>query len=110
MTSPLRRAAHNALAATGLRSRARERPDARALAPPDGPPSTRAVLSELGSGLAAARIAGALPRLLAAPRGERQPVVDIPGGRRRRSPEHRCGPTSGAGVRRAAAGASAPTR
>jgi pimeloyl-ACP methyl ester carboxylesterase len=37
------------------------------------------VLTELGSGLAAARLAGALPRLLAAPRGDGHIVVDIPG-------------------------------
>jgi pimeloyl-ACP methyl ester carboxylesterase len=37
------------------------------------------VLAELGSGLAAARFAGALPRLLGAPRGDGHTVVDIPG-------------------------------
>ncbi|MET0523968.1 MAG: alpha/beta hydrolase [Nocardioides sp.] len=37
------------------------------------------MLSELGAGLAAARLAGALPRLLAAPRGDGHPVIDIPG-------------------------------
>jgi alpha-beta hydrolase superfamily lysophospholipase len=37
------------------------------------------VLSELGAGLAAVRLAGALPRLLAAPRGDGHTVVDIPG-------------------------------
>jgi hypothetical protein len=67
------------LAATGVRSRARERPDAALLDGPGGPPPPRAVLAELGSGLAAARLAGALPRLLGAPRGDGHTVVDIPG-------------------------------
>jgi hypothetical protein len=68
-----------ALAATGLRSRARERPDAALMAQPGGPPSPRAVLAELGSGLAAVRLAGAMPRLLGAPRGDGHTVVDVPG-------------------------------
>jgi len=67
------------LAATGLRTRARERPHAALRARPSGSPPARAVLAELGSGLAAARLAGALPRLLTAPRGDAHPVVDIPG-------------------------------
>jgi pimeloyl-ACP methyl ester carboxylesterase len=67
------------LAATGVRSRARGRPDAALLAGPAGPPSARGVLGELGSGLAAVRLAGALPRLLTAPRGDGHLVVDIPG-------------------------------
>ncbi|MGZ8738480.1 MAG: esterase/lipase family protein [Nocardioides sp.] len=68
-----------ALATVGARSRAHERPDAAGLARPVRPPSARAVLAELGSGLAAARIPAALPRLLGAPRGDGHPVVDIPG-------------------------------
>jgi Alpha/beta hydrolase family len=67
------------LAAAGLRSRAQTRTDVLQLARPSGPPSSRAVLSELASGLAAARIAGALPRLLRAPRGDGHTVIDIPG-------------------------------
>jgi len=68
-----------ALAAAGLLSRARDQPDVGRLGRPAGPPSSRAALFELGSGLAALRIAGALPRLLAAPRGDGHVVVDIPG-------------------------------
>ena len=71
--------AATALAASGLRSRALERPDAALLDTPSGPPRPRAVLAELGSGLAAVRLAGALPRLLGAPRGDGHTVVDIPG-------------------------------
>ena len=78
MTRPLR-PGRTALAATGLRSRAFEHSDVAALARPGGPPSGRAVLAELGSGLAAGRLAGALPRLLTAPRGDGHVVVDIPG-------------------------------
>ena len=44
-----------------------------------GPPSGRAVFAELGSGLAAGRLAAALPRLLSASRGDGHTVVDIPG-------------------------------
>jgi pimeloyl-ACP methyl ester carboxylesterase len=39
------------------------------------------VLTELGAGLAAVRLAGALPRLMGAPRGDGHTVVDIPGWR-----------------------------
>ena len=67
------------LGTTGWRSRARERPDAARLAGPARPPTGRAVLGELGSGLEAARLVGALPRLLTAPRGVGETVVDIPG-------------------------------
>jgi pimeloyl-ACP methyl ester carboxylesterase len=67
------------LTATGVRSRAQERPDAAESPHPASPPSARAVLAEFGSGLAAARLAGALPRLLRAPRGDGHTVVDIPG-------------------------------
>lgn len=69
------------LAAAGVLSRARERPDAASLLWPTGPPSARAALGELGSGLTAVRLVGALPRLSAAPRGDAHPVVDIPGWR-----------------------------
>jgi hypothetical protein len=68
-----------ALAATGIRSRARDRSDVTALPHPARPPSAGASLAELGSALAAGRLLGALPRLLAAPRGDGQVVVDIPG-------------------------------
>ena len=71
--------ARTLLAATGVRSRAQDRPDAATSPHPASPPSGRAVLAELGSGLAAARLAGALPRLLRAPRGDGHTVVDIPG-------------------------------
>lgn len=67
------------LAVVGLRSRASNRSDTSTLPRPQGPPSSRAVLGELGSGLAALRIAGAVPRLLAAPRGDGHAVVDLPG-------------------------------
>lgn len=70
-----------ALAASGVRSRAREHPDASSLATPTGPPSTRTALGELGSALDAVRLVGALPRLSAAPRGDGHLVVDIPGWR-----------------------------
>ena len=79
MTPHLPDASRTALAATGVLSRAREQPDAGRLTRPAGPPPGRAVLAELGSGLAAIRIAGALPRLLAKPRGDGHTVVDIPG-------------------------------
>jgi pimeloyl-ACP methyl ester carboxylesterase len=79
MTPRLRDSGRSALATAGYRSRARHHPDAGLLGRPGGPPSARAVLAELGSGLAAARLAGALPRLLTAPRGDGHPVVDIPG-------------------------------
>ena len=66
-------------------------------------------LAELGSGLAALRLAGAPPRLLRAPRGDGHVVVDIPG--------WKAAEVSGAPLRAylralgydAAAGASAPT-
>lgn len=79
MTMLLGRPHRNLLTATGVRSRARQRPDAGRSPHPAAPPSARAVLAELGSGLAAARLAGALPRLLRAPRGDGHTVVDIPG-------------------------------
>lgn len=41
----------------------------------------KTALTELGSGFVAARLAGALPRLLTAPRGDGHTVVDIPGWR-----------------------------
>lgn len=68
-----------ALMTTGLLSRARERPDVALLARPAAPPSARTVLNELGSGTAAVRLVGAMPRLLSAPRGDGHMVVDIPG-------------------------------
>jgi alpha/beta superfamily hydrolase len=79
MTRHLPETGRRTLAATGLLSRARNQEDPRNLARPAGPPSSRSALIELGSGLAAIRIAGALPRLLAAPRGDGHTVVDIPG-------------------------------
>jgi pimeloyl-ACP methyl ester carboxylesterase len=79
MTRVLQRPARTALAVSGLRSRARERPDLSGLPRPSAPPTVATVLGELGSGLAAARLVGALPRLLAAPRGDGHTVVDIPG-------------------------------
>ena len=78
MSRTLRRR-HAALAAVGVRSRARDLPDVTSLARPGGPPAALSVLGELGSGLAAARLAGALPRLLTASRGDGHTVVDIPG-------------------------------
>lgn len=69
------------LATAGVRSRARERGDMVGLTRPDGPPSTRTALGELGSALDAARLVGAGPRLSAAPRGDGHLVVDIPGWR-----------------------------
>lgn len=67
------------LTASGVRSRARRRLDVADLERPSGPPSTWAALGEIGSGLDAARLLGALPRLAAAPRGDGHLVVDIPG-------------------------------
>lgn len=71
---------HGLLAATGLRSRARER-DVAGLPAPVDPPSGGLQVGELASPLAAARLAAAAPRLLAAPRGDGHLVVDIPGWR-----------------------------
>ena len=68
-----------ALRTTGVLSRARERPDVGRLARPASPPSVRTALTELTSGVAAARLLGATPRLLGAPRGDGHVVVDIPG-------------------------------
>ncbi len=65
--------------ASGLLSRARERPDAGMSASPAARPSVRSALSELSSGMAAARLVAATPRLLSAPRGDGHVVVDIPG-------------------------------
>jgi alpha/beta superfamily hydrolase len=67
------------LSATGVRTRARAHDDARELDHPDGPPTPWTMLGELGSGLDAARLVGAAPRLAAAPRGDGHLVVDIPG-------------------------------
>jgi pimeloyl-ACP methyl ester carboxylesterase len=80
----LRRLQHSGdllLATAGVRSRARECPDAESLAQPAGPPSTWTALGELGSALDAVRLVGAWPRLSAAPRGDGHLVVDIPGWR-----------------------------
>ena len=81
MLRHLERTSRPVLAAAGVRSRARERPDAAADMPPTGPPSTRVALGELGSALGTVRLLGALPRLSAAPRGDGHLVVDIPGWR-----------------------------
>ena len=77
--TPLRGHGRAALAVAGVRTRALQRPDIAALDGPSGPPSGRAVLTEIGGGLAAARLAGALPRLRRAPRGDGHTVIDIPG-------------------------------
>ena len=69
------------LAASGLRSRARVRPEAVTLARPTGPPSAWTVLGEMGAGLASVRLVAAAPRLARAPRGDGHLVVDIPGWR-----------------------------
>ena len=69
------------LAASGVRSRARDLPGPPPDAPPGGPPPRLLTLGELGSPLAAARLVGALPRLSQAPRGDGHLVVDIPGWR-----------------------------
>lgn len=81
MLRHLQRSGRPVLAAAGVRSRARNRPDASALSRPAGPPSTRTALGELGSALGTVRLVGALPRLAAAPRGDGHVVVDIPGWR-----------------------------
>jgi hypothetical protein len=81
MLRTLRHTTGPALAAAGLRSRARARPDAASSVSPAGPPSTWTVLGELGSALGAVRLVGALPRLATAPRGDGHVVVDIPGWR-----------------------------
>lgn len=67
------------LAAVGVRTRARARADTVSLERPSGPPSTRTAVGELGAALDAARLIGAFPRLVAAPRGDGHLVVDIPG-------------------------------
>ncbi len=81
MLRRLQRPGRDALAAAGVRSRARERPDAASLTRPTGSPSTRTALGELGSPLATLRLLGAVPRLTVAPRGDGRPVIDIPGWR-----------------------------
>lgn len=75
----LPRPVRDALDLAGVRSRVVRHPDVTLLSHPAGPPSARAVLGELGSGLAAGRLLGALPRLSSAPRGDGHTVVDIPG-------------------------------
>ena len=77
MASPLRPA--DLLATVGVRSRARERADPVVLGRPSGPPATRTALGEVRAALDAARLVGALPRLVAAPRGDGHLVIDIPG-------------------------------
>jgi hypothetical protein len=80
----LRRLQHSGdtlFAAAGVRSRARDRADAEALAQPTGPPSLWTTVGELGSALDGVRLLGALPRLSAAARGDGHLVVDIPGWR-----------------------------
>ncbi len=72
---------HQLLATAGMRSRARERDDVPSLGRPTGPPSTWTALGELGYALDAVRLAGAMPRLASAPRGDGHLVVDIPGWR-----------------------------
>lgn len=81
MPNRLHQSAQTLLAATGVRSRAREHHETQALSRPTGPPSTGTALGELGSILGGARLVGALPRLSAAPRGDGHLVVDIPGWR-----------------------------
>ena len=81
MPNRLHQSAQTLLAATGVRSRAREHHGTQALSRPTGPPSTGTALGELGSILGGARLVGALPRLSAAPRGDGHLVVDIPGWR-----------------------------
>ncbi|MDR7253234.1 pimeloyl-ACP methyl ester carboxylesterase [Nocardioides sp. BE266] len=68
------------LAASGLRTRVR-RSDVSGVGRPGGPPSARTAVGELGAGLDAVRLVGALPRLAAAPKGDGHLVVDIPGWR-----------------------------
>ncbi|PKH42098.1 Alpha/beta hydrolase family protein [Nocardioides alpinus] len=67
------------LATVGVRSRARERSDTVSLGRPSGPPHTRTALGEVRAALDAARLVGATPRLVSAPRGDGHLVVDIPG-------------------------------
>ena len=74
-----RLSAETLLFAAGVRSRARALADPTSLARPSGPPPTRMALGELGSALGGIRLAGALPRLSTAPRGDGHLVVDIPG-------------------------------
>lgn len=68
------------LSAAGARTRARTR-DVADLGRAAGPPAAWTALGELGSGLDALRLAGAVPRLASAPRGDGHLVVDIPGWR-----------------------------
>ncbi len=76
-----RRPDETLLAGVGVRSRAQEHPGTTALTRPSGPPATRTAFGELGAALDAARLVGAAPRLLTAPRGDGHLVVDIPGWR-----------------------------
>ena len=69
MPSPLSRRPP-LLAAAGVRSRARVRPDVAGLGRPSGPPAGATALGELGSLLDGVRLVGALPRLSSAPRGD----------------------------------------
>ena len=72
------------LSATGVTSRAVERPDVSRLPRATRPPSRQESSRELLGGLAAGRLVAATPRLLRAPRGDGHVVVDVPGWR---SPE-----------------------
>ena len=67
------------LTTAGVRTRARPHDDPHDLDRPAGPPTGRTMLGELGAGLDAARLVGAVPRLAGAPRGDGHLVVDIPG-------------------------------
>ena len=77
MASPLRPA--TLLASIGVRSRARPSSDTVTFERPSGPPPTRTAFGELGAALDAARLVGAFPRLVTAPRGDGHLVIDIPG-------------------------------
>ena len=70
----------DALGLAGVRTRARAR-EVSALPRASRPPSSRSQVGELTGGLAAVRLAGALPRLAQAPRGDGGIVVDVPGWR-----------------------------
>ncbi len=74
-----RPSAETVLSTVGVRSRAVARADTISLGRPSRPPATRTALGELGTALGAVRLAGAVPRLRSAPRGDGHLVVDIPG-------------------------------
>ncbi len=69
------------LGLVGVRTRARTQGSVARLPRASRPPSRRLAVGELTAGLTAARILGATPRLVSAPRGDGSVVIDVPGWR-----------------------------